>query len=84
MEEFPPAFRAAAAILEDRDRPLRDRKALSIRSAAAQFKTSPSAVQRAISSLMKPAGSDYRDPRAIRRPRSLSNDEDEALVAYVM
>jgi hypothetical protein len=80
MAEFPPAFQAAAAILADRDRPQRNRKALSMRSAAAQFNASPSAVQRAISSLMSPDPL----PRWPGRPRALTDEEDEALVAYMM
>jgi hypothetical protein len=80
MPEFPPAFKAAAAILADRDRPPRLRKAFSVRSAAVHFNASPSAVQRAISSLMTPDPI----PRWPGRPRALTNEEDEALVAYVM
>ncbi|KAK1236883.1 LOW QUALITY PROTEIN: hypothetical protein MKX08_007831 [Trichoderma sp. CBMAI-0020] len=37
MAEFPPAFKAGAAYLADRDRPPRHRKAYSIRGVAAQF-----------------------------------------------
>lgn len=80
MADFPPAFKAAAAVLADRDRPPRLRKAYSVRSAAAHFNASPAAVQRAISSLQRPDPI----PRWPGRPWSLTNEEDEALVAYVM
>ncbi|EHK39755.1 hypothetical protein TRIATDRAFT_288479 [Trichoderma atroviride IMI 206040] len=81
VDEFPAAFKAAAAILADRDRAqIRGQKPLSIRNAAVKFNTSPSAVQRALSSLQKPDPI----PRSPGRPRSLMNAEDEALVAFVM
>lgn len=79
MDELPAAFKAAAAVLADRDRPPRARKGLSVRTAAAQFNLSSSAVQRAISSLQRPDPI----PRSPGRPRSLTNEEDEALVAFV-
>lgn len=80
MADLPPAFKAAAAVLADRNRPPRVRKAYSVRSAAAHFNASPASVQRAISSLQRPDPI----PRWPGRPRSLTNEEDEALVAYVM
>ncbi|KAL7787860.1 hypothetical protein V8C37DRAFT_389295, partial [Trichoderma ceciliae] len=52
----------------------------SVRSAAVHFNASPSAVQRAISSLISPDPM----PRWLGRPRALMNEEDEALVAYIM
>lgn len=81
MADLTPAFKAAAAVLTDRHLPQQGRKGLSVRNAAVQFKTSSSAVQRAISSLLKP---DLRPPRWPGRPRSLTKEDDEALVAYVM
>lgn len=84
MAEIPIAFKAAAAILADRDKPQtrnqHNNKRCSIRSAAAMFNTSYSAVQRALSSLQAPDPM----PRWPGRPRSLTPDEDEALVAFVM
>ncbi|KAL7793045.1 hypothetical protein V8C37DRAFT_379112, partial [Trichoderma ceciliae] len=52
----------------------------SVRSAAVYFNTSPLAVQCAISSLMSPDPM----PRWPGRLRALMNEEDEALVAYIM
>ncbi|UKZ89691.1 uncharacterized protein TrAFT101_012021 [Trichoderma asperellum] len=81
MADFPPAFKAAAAVLSDRNRPPRVRKAYSVRSAAAQFNISPAAVQRAISSFQR--ADPLPTPRQPGRPRSLTNEEEEALIAYV-
>jgi DDE superfamily endonuclease len=81
MDEIPAAFEAAAAILATRNRAqTRGQKPLSVRAAAVRFNASPSAVQRAISSLQSPDPI----PRWPGRPRALTNEEDEALVAFVL
>ncbi|PNP37032.1 hypothetical protein TGAMA5MH_11072 [Trichoderma gamsii] len=55
MDDFPAAFEAAAAILAEQNRPqTRGQRPLSVRAAAVRFSASPSAVQRAISSLQTP------------------------------
>ncbi|PTB68012.1 hypothetical protein BBK36DRAFT_18422 [Trichoderma citrinoviride] len=81
-DELPPAFKAATAVLADRDRPPRLRKPLSIRCAE-RFSVSPSAVKRALATLTNPEPVS-RSPRPAGRPRALARDEDELLISYVL
>ncbi|KJZ68483.1 hypothetical protein HIM_10909 [Hirsutella minnesotensis 3608] len=81
-----PAIRAAGVVIAARKTAQRPRRAtttptkpISIRAAAAMYGISPAAVQRAIARLSTP-----ETPRVIGRPPIFSDDEDEAIAAYIV
>ncbi|KAJ2973747.1 hypothetical protein NQ176_g6431 [Zarea fungicola] len=85
MTEDPATVEAAKAVLASRHPPRAalqraatpQRPPLSVRDAASLFKVSPSSVQRAITAINNPLS------RGRGRPMALTEDEDDALVAYV-